>query len=137
MAIQTTDFNMKPSDLSEEVQLLPSVNNNLYQRVMKLTQKMGDLVKENAELREELGTHKAHEKAYSEEAVLRMKASLLGTLTSTQADSLVTGKPVRPWEEDDIGTAIAITSLSSRTYNYFTKTLLLPLPSVPTINRWL
>lgn len=115
--------------------LLKAINSNLYQEVLQLKKQVSNLVRDNMQLKKELENSKQNEQKSFQKATDYLKDTLRGKFSSAQVDSLITGKPVTRWKEEDISTAITLRSLSSKAYN-FLRTKMIPLPSTTTINRW-
>lgn len=60
----------------------------------------------------------------------------LGTYLSTkQVNSVLSGKPVQHWEDEDICNALSLKSLSRKAYKFVRNKWNIPLPSISTIDR--
>lgn len=103
---------------------------------IKLKQQVSTLVKENSKLREQIKICKEEQAKSYLNATDAVKHSFSGKLTSSQINSIVSGRPVTRWSEEEIGTAVTLRSLSTKTYNYLRTKMLIPLPSRSTINRY-
>lgn len=136
---QKTDVTLKsssrPSFIHEEIQLLRSINQQLYLQVGQLKQEVSYLVTENNKLKNELENTRQQVETCLDKAAGSLKDNLGGKFSCSQVESLITGKAISRWKVEDISIALAIRSLSTKTYNFLRKTML-PLPSVRTINRW-
>lgn len=66
----------------------------------------------------------------------RIRENLKKHFSQSQVNSMLEGKRVTHWQEEDICRAVALRSLSSKAYSFLRKQVSFPLPSVSTINRW-
>ena len=130
-----TQASQDPFFVSEETTLLQAINSHLYEQVLNLKKQVANLLTENVQLKQELENCKKNEEKSLQLATESLKDSLRGKFSSAQVDSLITGKPVTRWNEEDISTAITIRSLSTKAY-HFLRTKMIPLPSTTTINRF-
>lgn len=61
---------------------------------------------------------------------------LNGHFSSNQIQSIITGKPVHSWSEEDVAKALTLRSLSPKAYSFIREKWQFPLPSSSTISRW-
>ncbi|KAK4316548.1 hypothetical protein Pmani_012323 [Petrolisthes manimaculis] len=120
----------------EMLNLQQTINHNLYQQVLQLKKQVADLVKEIAQLKKELEICEEQKQNSLLEATACLKESLGGKFTNAQVDFLISRKPIVRWEEEDISNAIAIRRLSTKSYHFLHNKMMIPLPSVTTLKRW-
>lgn len=72
----------------------------------------------------------------AEQEIEKWRAALSTCFSQAQIKALKTGKPVTRWKESDIISALALCSLSMKTYTYL-RDKDVPLPSVSTLRRWI
>lgn len=72
----------------------------------------------------------------SEDKAKACENALFKCFTANQVQCLVSGKPISRWQDIDMVNALALKSLSIKTYNYIRSHMNIPLPDVSTVNRW-
>lgn len=65
-----------------------------------------------------------------------VEKGILKCFSVNQAKSLISGKPITRWQDEDMANALALKGLGLKCYRYLRNTIKLPLPSTSSINRW-
>lgn len=114
---------------------MSSVISYLKARIVSLTKERVSLKVDICKYQGVIDSLKQKQESSKIETEAAIFMALNGRFSSNQIQSIITGKPVYSWREEDIVKALTLRSLSPKAYRFILKKWQIPLPPSSPIGR--